>query len=130
MLTKKKEMIRSKLMRSGKSEKQEPKSEEPEKLDREKEQRKSIQSQLEKENKQIVNQIEEEFQRNSPASIESKLTVSNKITNKSPSISIDNSSKNQVRMYKLSKQDQENVQTLYKRALLYKSVDGQFWLQL
>jgi hypothetical protein len=117
MLTKKKEMIRSKLMRSGKSEKQEPKSEEPEKLDREKEQRKSIQSQLEKENKQIVNQIEEEFQRNSPASIESKLTVSNKITNKSPSISIDNSSKNQVRMYKLSKQDQENVQTLYKRAL-------------
>lgn len=117
MLTKKKEMIRSKLMRSGESEKQEPKSEEPEKLDREKEQRKSIQSQLEKENKQIVNQIEEEFQRNSPASIESKLTVSNKITNKSPSISIDNSSKNQVRMYKLSKQDQENVQTLYKRAL-------------
>ena len=103
-------MIKSKLIRSQKSEKQEP-----ENLNQEKEQRVSIQSQLEKENKKIVNQIEEEFQRNSPASIESKQTVSNKISNKSPSISIDNSSKN--RIYKLSKQDQENVQTLYKRAL-------------
>jgi hypothetical protein len=110
-------MIKSKLKRSKKNSlKKKSKSEKPEKLNQEKEQRKSIQSQLEKENKQIVSKIEEEFQRNSLASIESKQTVSNKITNKSPSISTDNSyTKNQI--YKLTKQDQENVQTLFNRAL-------------
>ena len=109
-------MIKSKLMRSKKnSSKKKSKSEEPEKLNQEKEQRKSTQSQLEKENKQIVNKIEEEFQRNSAASSENKQTVSNKITNQS--LSISNEKQQEILMRKLTKKEQENVQILFKRAL-------------
>ena len=97
------------------SSKKKSKSEEPEKLNQEKEQRKSTQSQLEKENKQIVNKIEEEFQRNSAASSENKQTVSNKITNQS--LSISNEKQQEILMRKLTKKEQENVQILFKRAL-------------
>jgi hypothetical protein len=107
----KKEMIRP----TKKSKKQKSKNEDPDKLDREKEQRKSIQRQLQKENKQIVYQIGKDFQENSCVSIKNKQTISNTNRHKSQSISSINSS--QKLMNKLSKQEQEQVQMLYERAL-------------
>jgi hypothetical protein len=108
-------MIKSKLVGSEKSEKQEPKSERSEKLNQEKERPKSIQSQLEKENKQIVNKIKDEFQRNSASSTENKQIVSNKITNQSQSIS--NEKQQEILMRMLTKKEQENVHILFERAL-------------
>ena len=103
------------ISQKKKSKKQKSKIEDPDKLDQEREQRKSIQRQLQKENKQILYQIGKDFKQNSSVSIRNKQTISN--TNKYMSQSFSRNNSSQKLMNTLSKQEQEKVQILYKRAL-------------